>query len=46
LKALVDDGLTTGCVLANLHHQWIVPLMERLLRIFEMHEDADPVVLA
>jgi hypothetical protein len=30
----------------NLHHRRIVPLMERLLRIFEMHEDADPVALA
>jgi hypothetical protein len=46
LKALVNGGLTAGCVLANLHHRWIVPLMERLLRIFEMHEDADPVALA
>jgi hypothetical protein len=46
LKALADDGLTAGCVLANLHHRWIVPLMERPLRIFEMHEDADPVALA
>jgi hypothetical protein len=46
LKALADDGLTAGCVLANLHHQRIVPLMEMPLRIFEMHEDADPVALA
>jgi hypothetical protein len=46
LKALADGGLTTGCVLANLHHRQIVPLMERPLRIFEMHEDADPVALA
>jgi hypothetical protein len=46
LKALADDGLTAGCVLANLHHRRIVPLMERPLRIFEMHEDADPVALA
>jgi hypothetical protein len=46
LKALADDGLTAGCVLANLHHRRIVPLMERPLRIFEMHEDAEPVVLA
>jgi hypothetical protein len=35
-----------GCVLANLHHRRIIPLMERPLRIFEMHEDADPVALA
>jgi hypothetical protein len=46
LKALADDGLTAGCVLANLHHRRIVPLMERPLHIFEMHEDADPVALA
>jgi hypothetical protein len=46
LKALADGGLTTGCVLANLHHQRIVTMMERPLRIFEMHEDADPVALA
>jgi hypothetical protein len=46
LKALADDGMTAGCVLANLYHQRIVPLMERPLRIFEMHEDADPVALA
>jgi hypothetical protein len=46
LKALVDDGLTAGCVLANLHHWRIVPLMERSLHIFDMHEDTDPVALA
>jgi hypothetical protein len=46
LKALADGGLTAGCVLANLHHRRIVPLMERPLRIFEMHEDANPVALA
>jgi hypothetical protein len=46
LKALADDGLGVGCVLANLHHWLIIPLMERPLRIFEMHEEADPVGLA
>jgi hypothetical protein len=46
LKNLADRGLTAGCILANLHHRRIVPLMERRLRIFEMDEDADPVVLA
>jgi hypothetical protein len=46
LKNLADRGLTAGCVLANLHHRRIVPLMERRLRIFEMSEDADPVALA
>jgi hypothetical protein len=46
LKALADDGLTAGCVLANLHHRRIVPLMVRPLRIYEMHKDADPIALA
>jgi hypothetical protein len=46
LKALADGGLTAGCVLANLHHRRIIPLMERPLRIFEMHEVVDPVALA
>jgi hypothetical protein len=46
LKKLADRRLTAGCVLANLHHRRIVPLMERRLRIFEMSEDADPVALA
>jgi hypothetical protein len=43
LKKLADSGLTAGCVLANLHHRRVVPLMERPLRIFEMTEIADPV---
>jgi hypothetical protein len=46
LKALADAGLTAASVLANLHHRWIIPLMERRLRIFDMHEEADPVALA
>jgi hypothetical protein len=46
LKKLADRRLTAGCVLANLHHRRVVPLMERPLRIFEMSEVADPVVLA
>jgi hypothetical protein len=46
LKALADGGLTAGCVLTNLHHRRIVPLMERPLGIFEMHEGADPIALA
>jgi hypothetical protein len=46
LKHLADRELTAGCVLANLHHRRIVPLMERRLRIFEMSEGADPVALA
>jgi hypothetical protein len=45
LKALADAGLTAASVLANFHHRRIIPLMERRLRIFEMHEEADPVAL-
>jgi hypothetical protein len=45
LKALVDAGLTAASVLANLQHRRVVPLMERRLRIFEMHKEADPVAL-
>jgi hypothetical protein len=46
LKELAGRGLTAGCVLANLHHRRVVPLMERPLCIFEMTEIADPVALA
>jgi hypothetical protein len=46
LKELAGRGLTAGCVLTNLHHRRVVPLMERPLRIFEMTEIADPVALA
>jgi hypothetical protein len=46
LKGLADAGLGAASVLANLHHQWIVPLMERELRIYEMNETANPVSLA
>jgi hypothetical protein len=33
LKGLADAGLGTAPILTNLHHKWIVPLMERELRI-------------
>jgi hypothetical protein len=46
LKKVADRGLTAGCVLANLHHRRVVPLMERPLHIFDMTEVADPVALA
>jgi hypothetical protein len=45
LKRQADRGLTAGCVLANLHHRRIVPLMERRLLIFEMSEDTNHVAL-
>jgi hypothetical protein len=38
--------LTAATVLTFLHHRRVVPLMERPLRIFEMTETANPVVLA
>jgi hypothetical protein len=46
LKKLANRGLTAGCVLADLHHRRVVPLMERPLRVFEMTEVADLVALA
>jgi hypothetical protein len=46
LKHMADHGLTAGCVLANLHHRRIVPLMERRLHIFELDENANPIALA
>jgi hypothetical protein len=46
LRDLAGRGLTAEAILAQLHHRRIVPLMERPLRIFEMTETADPVVLA
>jgi hypothetical protein len=45
LKSLADAGLGAALVLANLHHRWVVPLMERELRIYEMGEMANPVSL-
>jgi hypothetical protein len=43
---LADVGLGAASFLANLHHRRIIPLMERPLCIFKVHEEADPVVLA
>jgi hypothetical protein len=33
-------------VLAQCHLWWVIPLMERALRIYEMAEGADPDALA
>jgi hypothetical protein len=46
LKSLADAELGAALVLANLHHQRLIPLMERRPRIFETDETADPVALA
>jgi hypothetical protein len=45
LRNLAGRGLTAEVVLTHLHHRRIVPLMERLLCIFEMTKEADPVAL-
>jgi hypothetical protein len=45
LRDLAGHGLTAEAVLAYLHHQWVVPLMERPLRIFEMTKAVDPIAL-
>jgi hypothetical protein len=46
LWSLADAGLGAASVLTSLHHQRIVPLMERELRIYEMSDTADPMALA
>jgi hypothetical protein len=46
LKSLADARMGTASVLANLHHRRIIPLMERELRIFEMDETTNPMLLA
>jgi hypothetical protein len=45
LHQLADSGLGVTSVIANFHHRWIIPLMERELRIFEMSDVANPVSL-
>jgi hypothetical protein len=45
LRQLVDSGLAVASVITNLHHRWIIPLMERELRIYEMSDAASPVAL-
>jgi hypothetical protein len=46
LWCLADAGLGAASIVANFHHQRIVPLMERELYIFEMSDTANPVSLA
>jgi hypothetical protein len=36
LRNLAGRRLTAATVLAFLHHRWVIPLMDRPLRIFEM----------
>jgi hypothetical protein len=46
LQCLADAGLGATSIIANFHHQRIVPLMERELRIFKMSDAANPTLLA
>jgi hypothetical protein len=46
LRSLAGTRLGAASILANLHHQWIVPLMETELRIYEMSYAANPTALA
>jgi hypothetical protein len=46
LRSLADVEVGAASILANLHHRWIVPLMKRELRIFEMSDVANPTSLA
>jgi hypothetical protein len=45
LRDLAGRRLNEEVVLAHLHHRRIIPLMESLLRIFKMTEEADPIAL-
>jgi hypothetical protein len=46
LRSLADVRLGAASVIANFHHQRIIPLMERELHIFEMSDVANPTLLA
>jgi hypothetical protein len=46
LRYLADTRLGVASIIANFHHQRIVPLMERELCIFEMSDAANPMSLA
>jgi hypothetical protein len=39
---MAEAGLTTAAVIANIHEQRVVPLMEKALPIFKMTVGADP----
>jgi hypothetical protein len=46
ISQLANVGLTVASVIANFHHQWIIPLMEREFLIYWMIEAANPMSLA
>jgi hypothetical protein len=45
LRHLAGAGLGVASIIANFHHRWIIPLMERELCIFAMSDAANPVSL-
>jgi hypothetical protein len=45
LCQLADSGLAVASVIANFHHRWVIPLVERKLHIYEMSDVANPVSL-
>jgi hypothetical protein len=45
-RQLPDAGLGVASIIAKFHHQRIIPLMERELRIIEMSDAANPTSLA
>jgi hypothetical protein len=42
LRHLADARLGAASIIANFHHRWVVPLMEREIRIFEMSDATNP----
>jgi hypothetical protein len=44
ISQLANAELTVASIIANFHHQRIIPLMERELLIFEMSDTANPVL--
>jgi hypothetical protein len=46
LRQLANTGLGVTLVIANFHHRRITPLMEMELRIYEISDVANPVLLA
>jgi hypothetical protein len=42
---LADSGLVVASIIANFHHRWVIPLVERKLHIYEMSDVANPVSL-
>jgi hypothetical protein len=46
LRCLVDAELGATSIIANFHHRWVVPFIDRELFNFEMSDAANPVSMA